>query len=90
MTCSTSRKYCWKSANDVDGSLETDKKDFFPERVPGQMAFAYEIAVMTELAQADVSCFQGNKNLLNEAGSTSTPIRMAHLKRCSDNHYLRH
>lgn len=62
----------------------------FPEGVPGQMAFANEMAVMTEFAQADVRCFQGNKKLLNEAGSTSTPIRMPHLKRCSDNNYVTH
>lgn len=41
------------------------------------MAFANEMAVMTEFAQADVSFFQGNKKLLNEAGSTSTPAGMA-------------
>lgn len=41
------------------------------------MAFANEMAVMTEFAQADVSFFQGNKELLNETGSTSTPARMA-------------
>lgn len=49
----------------------------FPEGVPRQMAFANEMAVMTEFAQADVSVFQGNKELLNEAGSTSTPAGMA-------------
>jgi len=54
------------------------------------MAFANEMAVMTEFAQVDVSCFQGNKKLLNETGSTSTPIRTAHLKRCSDNQYVTH
>lgn len=41
------------------------------------MVFANEMAVMTEFAQTDVSFFQGNKKLLNEAGSTSTPAGMA-------------
>lgn len=52
------------------------------------MAFANEAVVMTEFAQADVSYFQGNKKMLNEVRSTSTPIRMAYLKRCLDIHYV--
>jgi len=56
--------------------------------VPGQMAFANEAVVMTEFAQADVSYFQGNKKMLNEVRSTSTPIRMSYLKRCLDIHYV--
>lgn len=52
------------------------------------MAFANETVVMTEFAQADVSYFQGNKMMLNEVGSTSTPIRMAYLKTFLDIHYV--
>lgn len=54
------------------------------------MAFTNEMAVMTEFTQADVSFFQGNKKLLNEAGSTSTPAGTAHLRRCPDSHYVTH
>lgn len=52
------------------------------------MAFANETVVMTEFAQANASYFQGNKKMLNEVGSTSTPIRMAYLKTFLVIHYV--